>query len=213
MPPTVDSFQNVQDRETGELSTRPGGIPDPLANRASNSSAETRSAFQIPDFKQPTKLRTPFGNEENGAGPERFAANVSEADTLPPKVQPRTPLPTLSQAFKVLQQWEGTVVSIEGDHFEALVRDVVDRRRPEERATIVLADIFEDDQPLIKPGAVFFWTIGYELKRAGRKTSSVIRFRRLPKWSRFELDRANKKAQEFDSLLGDSTKSAKNGSS
>src|ERR1700722_14990005 len=129
MPPTVKSFQTAQGRED-ELSEQAAGIPNPVANQASNSSAETLSAFQIPDFKQSTRLHTPFGNE-GADGLERFGANVSESETVPPKVQPRTPLPTLSQAFKVLQQWEGTVIRVEEDHFEAVIRDVVDRRRPE----------------------------------------------------------------------------------
>ncbi len=72
-------------------------------------------------------------------------------------------------------------------------------------------EIFDDDRPLIKPGATFFWTIGYETRRSGRKVSSVIRFRRLPRWSAFELARAQKKAEEFEYVLNDRRDPTKNG--
>ena len=169
MPPPVKSFQTVQDNED-ELSRKPAGIPDAIVNEAKNSRPGTQSAFQIPDF-QSKELHAPLGNNEDGAGPERFGANVPESETLPPPVEPSRRLPALSQAFKVLQQWEGTVLSQQDDRFEALVRDVTEKRSPEERATFKIDDITEDDRSLIKPGAIFFWTIGYEIRPSGRRTS------------------------------------------
>jgi hypothetical protein len=210
MPPSTKSFQTVQ--YYGSASgKRPNGIPDRFVNEVSNSRADVESAFQIPDFGQPTKLEEPLANTRNGLAPQPFGANVSAAEIAPPSVQPNTPLPALDQSFRVLQQWEGVVLTEGGTAFEALIRDLTEPDRPEERATIRVEEIFEDDQPLIKPGATFFWTIGYETRRSGRKVSSVIRFRRVPRWSTFELSRAQKSAKEFEYILDDHGGPTKNG--
>src|SRR5271165_2263995 len=213
MPPSVKSFQTVQDA-VEELTRTPAGVrDDQIVNAAKNSRPGTQSDFQIPDFTQSRRLHTPSGNIKNGSGLEAFGANVPESETLPPPVEPRTHLPALSQAFKVLQQWEGTVLSRNGDQFEALVRDAIEKQRPEERATIKIDEVTEDDRLLIMPGAIFFWTIGYLIRKSGRSTSSVIRFRRLPQWSSFELERANQKSHEFEYILGDRREPPKNSSS
>jgi hypothetical protein len=113
-----------------------------------------------------------------------------------PVVQPS------GSAFLLLQQWEGTVMNAEALEFVANLRDLTDASRPEEAAAFPLDEVPEPDRPLVVPGAVFYWTIGYETAPTGtRKTVSMLRFRRLPAWSRSELRRLKVEAATFRKVL------------
>jgi hypothetical protein len=74
---------------------------------------------------------------------------------------------------------------------------------PDEEAEIPLEEISEEDQALVQPGAIFYWSIGYLDSRGGQRIrASVIRFRRLPAWTTEELQAARRKAASMRELLG-----------
>jgi hypothetical protein len=105
--------------------------------------------------------------------------------------------------FTLLQQWEGVVSSEpKNENFVAVLRDLTDRSRPEEQATFAVDQVSPVDRSLIVPGGVFYWSIGYEDTLAGqRKTESILRFRRLPAWSRRDLERIKRRVQRFQYLF------------
>jgi hypothetical protein len=81
----------------------------------------------------------------------------------------------------ILQRWEGVVSEVREDEFDARLTDLTSPRAPEEQATFPMSEISASDEPLVEPGAVFYWYIGYEDKVGGqRERTSGIRFRRLP---------------------------------
>jgi hypothetical protein len=99
-------------------------------------------------------------------------------------------------------QWEGTVVKVTGDKFVARLTDLNGAESPEKRATISIDQISESDQMLVLAGAVFYWTIGYRVEEHGQKSLvSTIRFRRLPTWTRSEIERAKQLGSQFDALF------------
>ena len=103
--------------------------------------------------------------------------------------------------FDLLQKFEGTVISVAGDSFVARLIDKTNFGI-EEEAEIPLAEIMPGDYEMVKPGAVFYWAIGYRREVYGQVTrSSVIRFQRLPSWSAADLERAQKAAETFLSFL------------
>jgi hypothetical protein len=107
-------------------------------------------------------------------------------------------------SFELLQLFEGTVTEVGADEFSALLRDLTDRSSPDEVATFDLNEIAEADRPLARPGAVFYWHIGYRTESWGQKSrSSVVSFRRMPAWSRRDLARADALAATWDSLVAD----------
>lgn len=56
---------------------------------------------------------------------------------------------------------------------------------PEHEATLPVEEVSLDDRRLLKPGAVFYWIIGYKRHRSGQQErGSAVRIRRLPGWSR-----------------------------
>ncbi len=105
------------------------------------------------------------------------------------------------EGFDVLQRFEGTVQSVQGDSFVVRLVDKTNGS-PEEEAEIPLAEIMPGDRELVKPGAVFYWVIGYRREDYGQVSrSSMIRFQRLPSWSPAEVERAKKAAETFLSFL------------
>jgi hypothetical protein len=104
-------------------------------------------------------------------------------------------------SFDVLQKFEGTVLSVGSDSFVARLVEKPNSV-PEEEAEIPLAEVMPGDRELVKPGAVFYWVIGYRRAVHGQLSrSSVIRFQRMPSWSPAEVQRARQAAETFLSFL------------
>lgn len=80
--------------------------------------------------------------------------------------------------FITLARWEGVVTELFDSYFEAQVIDLVS----EESATVQFdfADIADSDVPLCVPGALFYWSIGYDVRPGGQRLrGSVVMFRRI----------------------------------
>lgn len=105
-----------------------------------------------------------------------------------------------STRFEVLQKWEGIVLDVLDDSFTARLIDLTQQGFDEE-AEFALEEIDEGDKPLLQPGAIFYWNIGYSDSPSGRARVSIIRFRRLPIWRSEELERAKHDAERLSDLL------------
>jgi hypothetical protein len=104
--------------------------------------------------------------------------------------------------LRVLQKWEGIVDKITDDEIEATLRDLTDPEREEEVVALSIDEIPPGDRPLLLPGAVFYWVIGYrESLDGGRKRESEIRLRRLP-YTRKQLEDARHRAHTLRAQLG-----------
>ncbi len=104
--------------------------------------------------------------------------------------------------FKCLQKWRGVVLELLKDSFMAKLEDYNEEAQ-DEIAEILLAEISDEDFPLIDVGSVFYWSIGYHVNPSGqRKRASIIRFRRLPVWTSDDLKEAEIRAEKFKSLFG-----------
>jgi hypothetical protein len=105
---------------------------------------------------------------------------------------------------KLLQHWECVVESIDSDAqtFTAILRSLRNREDSEKEAAIPIEEITDDDRELLRRGAIFYWSIGYETSVSGtRKRFSRIKFRRLPAWTKRDLARVEKEAAEFAALF------------
>ena len=96
---------------------------------------------------------------------------------LPPR-----PRQVPSATFHALQEWEGYVLSIGKEEFEARLIDITARATYEgEEATIPLPELSDRDTKKLRVGAIFRWVIGYERTAGGsRRRVSQIVFRDLP---------------------------------
>jgi hypothetical protein len=104
--------------------------------------------------------------------------------------------------FELLQQWEGTVVAVGEDSFEVTLKDLTTQSNPEESAELLLEDVGEGDRQLLEPGAVFYWSVGYEDTPRGRERKSIIRFRRLPGWGKQQLMAVRNRTAELNAYFG-----------
>lgn len=104
--------------------------------------------------------------------------------------------------FISLQKWEGIVLDVMDHAFLARLIDLTQKGTDEE-AEFSFDEISEEDKPLIRSGAIFYWNIGYHTSYSGQRTrTSLIRFRRLPAWTQREIDAAKREAERIGKALG-----------
>ena len=93
------------------------------------------------------------------------------------------------------------VIGVGGETFTVQLRPLVGEAAAQQETEIFLEDVDLSDRFLIKPGAVFYWSIGYLDKPSGRIRASIFRFRRLPTWSKQQLQQARSRADRLKELL------------
>jgi len=126
---------------------------------------------------------------------------------LQPAARPKT-------TFESRQEWEGTVDVVTDQGIVATLRDITNPSTADELAEIVWDEISDADRDLVTPGAVFYWNIGYEKTVFGQRSGkSVIRFRRLPAWTKSEIAAVDRDANELARHLGLDTSSGRSASS
>jgi hypothetical protein len=100
--------------------------------------------------------------------------------------------------FELLQLWEGCVKAIHDDDLVAIISDRTDPTLPDEEVTLDLSDVPPGDLPLVKPGAVFYWSIGYaDYPGVPRARQSRIYFRRIAGWTDTELENSKREAHRL----------------
>jgi hypothetical protein len=106
------------------------------------------------------------------------------------------------ETHQALRQWEGVVEAVNDDEFEARLSALDDPTVDDEFVTLETARVAQDDRSLIEPGAVFYWNIGETHTVDGQlRNYSEIRFRRLPKRTKRDLERATEEASDFKAKL------------
>lgn len=114
----------------------------------------------------------------------------------------KLPVETRPTTFVALQSWEGVVLKVQEDSFWARLVNLSEEL-PDEEAELTLDEITTDQRSLVREGAVFYWTIGYEESPSReRARKSIIRFRRLPAWTPKELKAAEEEAERLRDSLG-----------
>jgi len=109
----------------------------------------------------------------------------------------------LRSYLQPIQEWEGYVTDVFDDRFIARLVDVTSGEdAAKEEAEFPIQDVADTDRSLLRPGAVFRWTIGYLKSQAGnKKRVSQIVFRRLPQWTNREMLEAASTAKEIASNI------------
>lgn len=103
--------------------------------------------------------------------------------------------------FVSKQKYEGVVLSISDSTFIARLHNLSENIADEE-AEFSIEELNNDDIPLLKKGAVFYWNIGYLICYKGYKIAChLINFRRLPVWTKNEIEESDKRAKALFSWL------------
>lgn len=120
---------------------------------------------------------------------------------VPPTLVPRVSWRAQTRFF-ALQEWEGTVLEVREDLFLARLTDLTEATADTE-AEFSTEEVSPSDRDLLVPGAIFYWRIGYTDKAGGqRERSSIIRFRRMPRWKEEDLKAAEEEASRLRDLFG-----------
>ena len=135
---------------------------------------------------------SPIGTENRleGLGIEKPSPDAdSKAEIFKKIIQllpKKSENPYRQTTFLLKSMWEGTVASITSDSFWA--RITPGRNEPksaDKDVEFLLEDVNEGDRSLVKPGAPFYWYIGYRISPTGnRSRSSELYFRRILRTSR-----------------------------
>jgi hypothetical protein len=112
------------------------------------------------------------------------------------------PSPNAQEYFNVQQKWEGYVIDVGTETFLAKLIPIIGEG-PQVKAEIYLEEVDEEDLGLVKPGAVFYWSIGYLQKPSGTYKASLIRFRRLPHFTNSEIESARAEAHKLLDLFNE----------
>jgi hypothetical protein len=101
-----------------------------------------------------------------------------------------------------IQIWEGTVIGVNSD---ADTMDVMLEAKmghlPRHAATISLEWVPSQDIPLVKLGAVFYLTLYKQSERSTVKNAQEIRFRRLPSWSKQQIQMIQEDTLRFSANI------------
>ena len=143
------------------------------------------------------------GSTEDLARGEEFPFGVKVLGLRRPFLLP--PEQTLEQAekFSVLQDWEGVVERVGAEVFSATLRDRTQNESyATEAAELPIADVSDDDRELLRPGAIFYLTVGRVTRASGRQDRvGRLVFRRLPAWTESTLRRAEERAARLSRFL------------
>jgi hypothetical protein len=106
--------------------------------------------------------------------------------------------------FVTEQRWHGYVSSIEGDTFNAVVFDTEPSEGDEPETVEFRCDeVNELMRPLIAPGAIFFWDIGFQVDPGGQRLrQSTISFPMIPAVTKQQRDEAIASARSRFKELG-----------
>lgn len=123
---------------------------------------------------------------------------VNKVDSIPPPWKETTK--TRSEFFISIQSWTGVVDEIIESGIAVTLTS--DREKNEDLKVVInYNEIDDDDRKLARPGAIFYWRIGYLQGATGRRRTSVIRFRRLPCWTDTDEILAEKEADRLYELF------------
>lgn len=89
-----------------------------------------------------------------------------------------------------IEVWEGEVKSVNSQNevMHVYLRSKVGHF-PDHAAEISLEWVTPQDKDLVRPGAVFYWSLYKETRRGSIRNSQELRFRRLPNWSKSQIQR------------------------
>lgn len=126
------------------------------------------------------------------------------SSTKEPEIRPRSTrqldvVINLNKAKEELKLcWSGVVISANDQELTVRMEDLLNRENPDELVVLSRDEIDDKDQCLVKPGALFYWNIGYRQGfKCPKERFSIIRFRRLPKWTAKEIKDTENLAEEY----------------
>jgi hypothetical protein len=173
-------------------------MPAIIETAASHPLDEDEERFRIPIERIISEYNQDADNQTQMISPNGRTNSLHDMPAKLPISPPATIVKPIQ--FRALQKWEGYVRAIEDEVIRTRLTPLKGEGGVVE-AEILIEEIGEEEQELIELGAIFYWTIGYLEIPSGRIRASMIRFRRLPRWTKHELEAAHARASELKTLF------------
>ncbi len=181
------SADNEQDCQKTIMDTYEWNQSEYTSNQMMHDRVNNLSENDETDIKSDTI----FNNNSN-----TFSISIpKEKYILPPKITLES-----REFFRVLQKWEGNVLEVHDDTFEARLVPIIGEG-PDQEAEIFLEEVAKDDLELVQKGAIFYWSIGYLDRSSGRIRASILKFQRLPRWSKQSLKNAEQSLDDLKQIF------------
>lgn len=185
---------------------QPDSSPRPIRTISNVAFAEALPKAHVLSYLMPTESDASVVDVDETLTGHTTNLDGLNKDAIAEKDQPRHIIFLKTKhrqnAFTSLQKWEGVVLEVREDSFLARLVDLT-RPGPDEEAEFSLDEISKEDRPLVRPGAIFYWNIGYHESYSGQRTRvSIIRFRRLPAWTQEEIEAARQEAERIRTSIG-----------
>ncbi|MEG3620150.1 hypothetical protein V5T82_16925 [Magnetovibrio sp. PR-2] len=161
---------------------------------------DTISAEAMPVFS-----RTP---EVGPSAPRNADYKDTAAEGNGPHIRTRKKVARASNhhavRFDVLSNWEGVITAVEQTKFYASIRKTnSDLSVAEDGVEIGIDEVDHGDLDLLKEGSIFYLTVGViHPPGQGRQKTTRLVFRRMPRWGKRDLERADAVADELWRSLG-----------
>ena len=97
-----------------------------------------------------------------------------------------------------IEVWEGEVKSVDesAGKMHVYLRSKIGHL-PEHTAEISLEWVSDQDIGLVRPGAIFYWSLFKEKRRGSIRNSQELRFRRRPNWSKSQILRIRTESEKL----------------
>lgn len=121
--------------------------------------------------------------------------------TFEPPLAPKMPPTHVSANSTPLQIWEGTVVDV--DHAAGTMQVLLDAKigqMPQHTGEIGLEWVDDQDQDLVRPGAVFYLML-FKRTKPSVENAQKLRFRRRPAWSASQIEQIERDAAMLRSKM------------
>jgi hypothetical protein len=172
---TGSTWENRQDARPVRRSVK---LPeaDAVARQPSGSRGYSTQVPQRPDIAKEIPVFVPEIALEN---PEPNTGSIQDVFG---RERRRTSGPTVSRRtgvrFWLLNKWQGQVLSVGQDTFKAQLHDA-SHPNTIEHAEFFISDLPEDGRAMLRPGALFYWMIGYRDEGSRQRTrESIVWMRR-----------------------------------
>ncbi len=160
-------------------------VGDP-ADRRHDEGRKFKLVERLTGTTRPTELEFPRGTAfDRVEDPQKIFEPLMARKTLPSDV---------SANSTPLQIWEGTIVEV--DRATGVMQVLLDAKMgqiPQHTGEIELKWVDEQDQDLVRPGAVFYLTLFQRIKPS-IENAQELRFRRRPAWSAPQLKQVEEDA-------------------
>jgi hypothetical protein len=175
------------------------GLPSSNEPRASSDSMLEYLGTQIDRAKINMSSGTINANNTSGSSVNNSSqlTNLLDSDKLIEKSIPNIVNrdPNYVVTFSPLQEWEGYVAYIDNNTFTGhLVDKTAGKKLAEETIDFQIDELSDDNKKLLREGAIFRWSIGYQKVHGTKRKVSEIVFRRLPALTKKDIESADIRA-------------------